>query len=834
MSANAGNQFPLAQRPLPGLIFHQAGQAFDQEEYESSLTLIREGMDLIEADHETDAAVILLPETSAARVCDAVVLWARNLFQLDRFADFEILLASAGRWGLVPERMAELDLVRLSFAFKRGEYLEVVKETTDYVDQQRQALPVILADYLLLRGHCLSNLGESVKAQEDAEMAFSLFRLVGKELESARSANLQGMLMVRASDFPAADRWFRRAFDLHRKLGMRKNMGGNRLNLGIVNYKRGDLAQAEIEFRAAITLLKEVNAQVSLCRAAIAMGCNQRLQRNFTGARETLNKAYAQANGLMLAREEALALEFLGDVHRDEGGIDQARRYYSRALAIGSSIAPEGDIVMEVMCRQGQCLSLLGRHSEGVTVLGRALVLARRLNDRHEEGLVRRALASALFEMGDLFQAGQHIDRSAVLLEQVGSHFELAQSLLVQANIRLAKVDGGLVENIGKMLEKTWQESLKSLDPFLKTGVDYWVVQARALLMNVSKRRTRWEKLQRDGWNSEISTTGERSLASPPIIHVSARMRDLIQLSDAFADSEEPVLITGATGTGKELFARRLHDQSRRRSEELVCVNVTAIPESIFAREFFGHVRGSFSGADRDGIGLAVKANGGTLFLDEIGELPLELQPRLLRLLQDGTYHAIGDPQQRHTNIRLVAATNANLEKLVAEGKFRADLYYRLKILSLKLPSMQERREDILPLMRHFLTGAAGRQVEPTEYFNLDSLDLMRQYDWPGNVREIAMVARQARVQMASTGQVCVEVGKFENESLFFTGSQQVSATISPALTPAQGLSKARIMLALTEAKGNRAEAARLLGVSRSTLYRHLVKMGVATKVATS
>ncbi len=831
MTAKAGTRISLAQRPLPGLIFNQAVKAYGKEDYKTSLALIREGIDLIEAG--PDSAGIGMSETNAGRVCDAVVLWARNLFQLDRYDEFQVLLASAGRWGLVPQHMAELDLVQLSFAFKRGEYLEVVNKTNSFIDRRRQALPVILADYLLLRGHCFSNLGEPGKALDDAEMAYSLFRLLGNDLESARSANLQGMLMVRSSDFPGADRWLRRAFDLHRKLGMRKNMGGNRLNLGIVNYKRGDLVQAEIEFRAATTLLTEVDAQVPLCRAAIARGCNQRLQRDFQGAKATLNKAYAQANQLMLAREEALALEFLGDVYRDEGNIDQARRYFSRALAIGSSIAPEGDIVMEVLCRQGQCLSLLGRHSEGVTILGRALVLARRLGDCHEEGIVCRALASTFFEMGDLHQASQHADRSANLLQQVGARFELAQSLLVQANIRLAKMDGGLVDDVGEMLETTWQEALKSLDPFLKSRVDYWVVRARVLLMDISQRRTRWEKIQKQGLPKEVSISDAKALAAPPIIHVSARMRDLIQLTDAFADSEEPVLITGDTGTGKELFARRLHDQSRRRSEELVCVNVTAIPESMFAREFFGHVRGSFSGADRDGIGLAAKAHGGTLFLDEIGELPLELQPRLLRLLQDGSYHAIGDPQQRRADIRLVAATNANLEQLVADGKFRADLYYRLKILGLKLPSMQERREDTLPLMRHFLTCAVGRPAEPTEFFNLESLELMQQYDWPGNVREIAMVARQARVQMASTGQVCVEVGRFGDESLFFTGPQQISPVVYNRAAAPTGLSRSRVMLVLSEAKGNRAEAARRLGVSRSTLYRHLVKMGVATKVAT-
>ena len=837
MCANARNIQSLAQRPLPGLIYRQAMQAYGREEYESSLSMVREGLDLVEGETSRDSSVILLPDPDSAKVCDAVVLWAKNLYQLDRYKDFQVLMASAGRWGMVPENLIvdlpELELVTLSFAFKRGEYAEVIRAASAFIDSHREALPPVMADFLLLRGHCLSNMGEPKRAEEDAEVAYSLFRLLGKELESARSANLHGMLLVRASDFPGADRWFRRSFDLHRKLGMRKNMGGNRLNLGIVNYKRGALMQAEIEFQAAVNLLTQVDAQVPLCRAAIARGCNLRLQRDFEGARDVLNSAYKQAINMSLAREEALALEFLGDVYRDEEKYEQARRFYSRALAIGSSVAPDGDIVMEVMCRQGQCLSLLGRHTEGISVLGRALLLARRLNDRHEEGVVRRALASALYAMGDLQQAGQHAGRSVQLFEKVGAHFELAHSQMLQANIRLARIDGGLVENIGDVLEEAWRGMLKTIDPFIKSGVDHWVVEARSLLTDIAQRRSRWEKLQQDGWNAEISTVAKKKAEAPPIIHVSTRMRDLIQLSDAFADSEEPVLITGATGTGKELFARRLHDQSRRRSGKLVCVNVTAIAESLFAREFFGHVQGAFTGADRDGIGLAAQAEGGTLFLDEIGELPLKQQPALLRLLQDGTYHAIGDPQERQVNMRLVAATNADLEKMVAEGRFRADLYYRLKILGLKIPEVKDRKEDIQPLLRHFLSVAAGRSVVPTEYFNLDSLEQMQYYTWPGNVREIAMVARQARVQMASTGQVCVEVGRLDGESLFFTGPQQMATSANVLTSVPEGISRSRIMMVLSETKGNRAEAARKLGVSRSTLYRHLVKMGIATKVIT-
>ena len=274
-----------------------------------------------------------------------------------------------------------------------------------------------------------------------------------------------------------------------------------------------------------------------------------------------------------------------------------------------------------------------------------------------------------------------------------------------------------------------------------------------------------------------------------------------------------------------------------------MCVNVSAIPDSIFAREFFGHTKGSFSGADRDGIGLAAKADGGTLFLDEIGDLPLELQPQLLRLLQDGTYQAIGDPSQRRTNIRLIAATNADLQKLVAEGRFRADLYYRLKILELKLPSVTERAEDILPLLLHFLTVVSGQPVELRDFFNQESLDRMLRYDWPGNVREIAMVARQARVQKESRGEVRVELGSSGNETWCFHGPDRPSGIAAPSprrLRVVPGgrqetaadlqTGRSRILLALAEADGNRAAAARRLGVSRSTLYRQMEKLGIGGK----
>ncbi len=823
----------LRDLPLAAEVWRQAHDAFLAEDYDTALAEIRHALNTVPS-HEGHP-VVPVPEPGVPTVKDGVVLCARCLFQLDRYEEFEVLQASAGRWGLVPERMPDLDVVHLEFACKHGNYGRVIRESNDYIHFHRKDLPPVIAHYLHLRGFAFSHLGEPVRAREDIEAAYALFKVLGEDLDGARAANLLGILHLREGSFASARQWFQRALGGHTRLGMLKNMGGNHLNLGITAYKQGDLGQALVEFEAAGGLLRSINAQVSLCRLDIARGNTLRLLRDFTGAREHLLNAYESAGRLLLSREEALALEFLGDVARDENRLDQARRYYSRALAIAGAIAPDGDIVMEVMRRQGEALLLLNRESEAVPVLQRALTLAVKQKDRYEEGVICRVLGSTLLKLGDLDSAAGQIRKAADLLRDLGANHELMQAQMKGAAIALACAESGLETDPVGLLEDAWQTAMSALDLALKAEVDHWILKGRRLLKMISDRR----QLQ-DQDTGQAAVSGGSPRADTPIIHVSSCMRDVIQLTDAFAESREPVLITGETGTGKELFARRLHMRSTRRGRELVSVNVSAIAESVFAREFFGHVRGAYTGADADGAGLAGHADGGTLFLDEIGDLPLDLQPRLLRLLQDGTYQAVGDPHQRKTDVRLVAATNSDLKQLVSDGRFRADLYYRLKILELKIPPLRERREDVLPLLRYFLSEAEGRPVDVTAYFNAASLDRIQCHNWPGNVREIAMVARQARVQLASRGSVCVEIEDADNHPVFLTGPEvSPVAERHPAVSVTGShtfgvMGRARILLALTETAGNRAEAARRLGVSRSTLYRRMEKLGIATKMVSN
>ena len=226
-----------------------------------------------------------MPAPGSPTVKDGVVLCARNLFQLERFQDFEVLHASAGRWDMVPAGLPDLEVVRLAFACKRGDYMPVIDVATAFIDAHRQHLPPVIADFLYLRGQAWSALGDPDAAREDVEAAYSVYRVLDNRLDGARTANLMGVIAFRGAEYQEAVRWFERAHQLHSQLGMLKNMGGNRLNVGIAHYKQGDFGRSQSELQAAIRLLEQVDARTSLCRAGIALGNTLRLRRDFEGAR---------------------------------------------------------------------------------------------------------------------------------------------------------------------------------------------------------------------------------------------------------------------------------------------------------------------------------------------------------------------------------------------------------------------------------------------------------------------------------------------------------------------------------------------------------------------
>jgi DNA-binding NtrC family response regulator len=321
----------------------------------------------------------------------------------------------------------------------------------------------------------------------------------------------------------------------------------------------------------------------------------------------------------------------------------------------------------------------------------------------------------------------------------------------------------------------------------------------------------------------QLLNTAERALArefsaghqSDEIIGSSPELRRSLEQAQRAADSDADILIEAESGTGKELLARRIHNLSARRSRPFVAVSCAAFPESLLESELFGHSRGAFTGAIADQAGKFQLAQGGTLLLDEIGDMPLSLQPKLLRVLQEREFYPLGGVQPVRVNLRVIAATNQRLEMLVRKGGFRADLYYRLNVIALSLPPLRARREDIRDLALHFADCyAPAGSVSISETF----LSQLERHTWPGNVRELSNVVRRA----VALRDVSFEPGSSTTAKCPLAGNSLAGSANSPdVLRPGTSLAsveKRLLELTLDSTSGNRSRTAEILGVSLRTV----------------
>ncbi len=307
------------------------------------------------------------------------------------------------------------------------------------------------------------------------------------------------------------------------------------------------------------------------------------------------------------------------------------------------------------------------------------------------------------------------------------------------------------------------------------------------------------------------------------IVGDSAGIRELVSLIQQVADNDATILITGESGTGKELVARAIHAQSPRKDQPFVAVNCAAMPASLLESELFGHVRGAFTDAKTSRPGLILQAGKGTLFLDEIGEMPGEMQSKLLRVLQERTVRPVGGEDEIPFDARLICATNRDLEKTVEGGGFRSDLYYRINVVHMTLPALRARRGDVLLLAQHFLERIAARSGKPVIGFSGQAAQKLLDYDWPGNVRELENCVERA---VTLTHQAEIALADLPDKVRDHLTTRFEPQGDDPAeLLPLEEIEKRYIRRVLAAVGGNKTHAARVLGLDRRSLYRRLDKL---------
>lgn len=327
----------------------------------------------------------------------------------------------------------------------------------------------------------------------------------------------------------------------------------------------------------------------------------------------------------------------------------------------------------------------------------------------------------------------------------------------------------------------------------------------------------------------EFHTTADQRI-EPTLIGQSPAMQRLFAVIDRVAPTDSSVLLTGSTGTGKELVARAIHNKSSRRNAAFVDINCSAIPEGLIEAELFGHQRGTFTGAHENRCGLFEKASGGTLFLDEIDALNLSAQAKLLRVLQERTVRRIGARANVAIDVRIISATNSDLSQAVAAGRFRPDLYYRLRVLPVHLPELCSRSNDIPLLVDHFLKMKAARLGQPVRQFTPEAIRALKEYPWPGNVRELENAVEYALAiglgDELGSEDLPLEIATPEIDRNSDDLKQVLEAFMNDAV-PLAEIEKRYILTVLRQFGGNQVRTAAALGIDRSKLYRRLKQYGV-------
>lgn len=352
-----------------------------------------------------------------------------------------------------------------------------------------------------------------------------------------------------------------------------------------------------------------------------------------------------------------------------------------------------------------------------------------------------------------------------------------------------------------------------AVEAMKRGAVDFLLKPVRLQdLQVVLERQIRQRRIERE--NTHLKELIKKSQSHPQLIGESSAMKQVHRLIERMGPTDKPVLILGESGTGKELVARALVEKSNLASQPMVTINCAALPEQLLESELFGHEKGAFTGATSAKPGLFEVADGGTLFIDEIGELSPALQPKLLRILEDGSMRRVGSIKERHVSVRLIAATNRDLAAEVKAGRFREDLYYRINMLTLHLPPLRERERD-LELLFHYFLGS-GWQVGTSVLAHL------HHYDWPGNVRQLRNAIERARILADNN---VIELANFPPE-IVETNERQPALSAKESLILGE-MTRQHVIESLERAQGNKSQAAQSLGITRRSLYRLLEKYGI-------
>jgi DNA-binding NtrC family response regulator/tetratricopeptide (TPR) repeat protein len=791
------------------------------------------------------------PERHLQSLEDLAEIFLRADSYLPALQNLDECVQAAERLGLDPSRIATLELKAAQALIEKGDAPAALKQLARArarvvaeshpeliarlhlqsaralieLSQYEEALGTCERAFTYFKDHSLMaplahsyncfgrvhfRLGDLDKAREFYEAALHLFRWDLNDDEGViRAHNNLGVLYRHLSDWRQATWHLLRSMGLATRLGNFAYIAVSCANLGIVHLKSGLWDEAVEHFDRALNSYVQIGRESGVARMRIGLATVETFRHNFPAAEAHLTAACQITSRLGASREQVLCLFSRGELMHEMGRLEDALGLYDAALEMAREIAPEGDMVHELQRRRAETFNARGDFALALKAADDALARSRRLKDQLEEGATRRVLALIHAQDGRIAEANEQGRDAIRLLESIHERFELARAYIEQAR----RMPGGDVERT----REAQNLAFKAMYLFEELGIEDSMRACESALRELNAPA--WLAAPRGARPSPTGSSQAMDIArAHGIISQSGRTLELVRKASELVSTPARVLIQGETGTGKNLLAYLFRQYEIERGRPFVEVNCTSLPGDLVESELFGYVRGAFTGAAITKRGIFEEADGGTIFLNEIGELSERTQVKLLQVLDDGTYRRLGEVRARRLNVRIVSATNKDLDAAVKAGWFRADLYYRLGQVVLSLPPLRERREDIPLLIRNMLdelSAREGRHVVLAE----DAMEYLVSLPWMGNVREL----------------------KHKVESIFLCAGRQElvdRATLirllypggnpGPEVQPTRGLKgkvdlmkREEILAALSRNGGNRSRAALELGITR----RHLIRL---------
>jgi transcriptional regulator with PAS, ATPase and Fis domain len=759
-----------------------------------------------------------------------------------------------------PEERKAL-LLRICYIYY---YRQHYAEAKNFLNKLQKEFPETSdeAEFLTLQSQVISEAGDVRKALEILDSAFhrdwpedvhySLAYYLGKahfwngdyaaadqllhkcHSHFARGSNycmlgnvqyMLGYMAFQRSFLDIAECYYQKALESFGLDGKLFKVGTTQRMLAILAYRKGQYAEARKRLSVARECFIGCSERMSLIDCLIAEARISMFEGAYPAARDILAGTLQKCEKMGYQRGLALSAEFLGEVSYCLAAHVDALRYLARAEKSALQITPTGDIAVEVYRRLGDVYIALGKLDEADAALSKALTRAEHLQDRYEMGTILRAQGLLASRRGDLDLARSHFNEAIATLTVMKERFELGRTYLAAAGEceawgSSARASRDICE---ALVDEAQTHAIEAMHLFSSLGIASRVQECRELIQRLGQKSS-----DREGSRQcHPVHFNKRWLVDDVLVAKSSHMLGIVSRVRELAPTGISVVVTGETGTGKEMVARLLHKLSDRAGGPFVAVNCASVPESVFESELFGHRRGSFTGAIADKIGLMEQASGGTLFLDEISELPNRQQAKLLRALQEGAIRRIGDTRMRAIDVRIVSASNVDVESLVDSGRLRNDFYYRIAGQVIGLQPLRRRPNDTIALFAYFM-GRTSIDYEVEE----DVLKLLAEYPWPGNVRELINVTNALMLVggRSKTIRACDLPAKIRD----FAKSESDLGSLRSGLADRRGrkrptsnstddsAERALILSILDRYSGNRSAVARDLGVSRSTLYRRM------------